>query len=154
MNKFILTAVAVAGLIANSAQARIGWDLKKCQDNYGAEVKPVQTTAFGEVHFFKVGEINLRVVLRNEEVKRILYRKDNGQPFSPDEVEVLQKKNQSELLGAEGIEWTPRIEAHVLKTGAAVWIQSLSRQQHILLQCLTGEVNDKECVGSVCKSSI
>jgi hypothetical protein len=62
-------------------------------------------------------------------VKSISYRKISGKTFSTEETDILQKKNQAEILGCEGIEWIQNLNAH---TGVEIW--SLTRQEKPELQ--------------------
>ena len=106
--KGILLFAALAAISTVGAQAHIGWDLKTCLDRYGREVRLGKTANAGEIHYFTVndGDMKISVILRNDKVKEIFYRKAFGKNFSPDEIDILQKKNQAELLGYEGIEWS------------------------------------------------
>ena len=69
------------------------------------------------------------VTLRNDKVKSISYRKISGQTFSSEETDILQKKNQAEILGCEGIEWIQNLNA---QNGAQIW--TLTRQEKSELQ--------------------
>jgi hypothetical protein len=62
---------------------------------------------------------------------RSLTQCTSGEIFSSDEIDILHKKNQAELLGCEGIEWIPNPNA---PTGAQIW--SLTRQDKPELQTL------------------
>jgi hypothetical protein len=62
-------------------------------------------------------------------VKSISYRKISGKTFSPEETDILQKKNQTEILGCEGIEW---IQIPDVLNGTLIW--TLARQQKYELQ--------------------
>ncbi|MBV8377599.1 MAG: hypothetical protein JO279_11420 [Verrucomicrobia bacterium] len=116
-----------AGLVAIStvgAQAHIGWDLATCTQKYGQEVKPLTRGNAGEVHYFTVGDMGLTVTLRNDKVKKIVYRKMSGQTFSSEEIDILQKKNQADILGWEGIEWLQTLSNP--ESGTQIWL--LNRQ--------------------------
>ena len=129
--KRTLLLAALAAISTIGAQAHIGWDLATCTQKYGQEAKPLKEANAGEIHYFLAGDMNISVILRNDKVKSILYRKASGEIFSSDEIDILQKKNQAELLGCEGIEWIPNPNA---PTGAQIW--SLTRQAKPELQTL------------------
>jgi hypothetical protein len=133
---------AFAAILSTSAQAHIGWSLSDCQVRYGAEVKPSKSTNSGEIHYFsiQVAEMTLSVILRNDKVKSIIYRKA-GEKFSPDEIDILQKLNQKEILGCEGIKWTEQTDA---ADRMRVWV--LDRDGDHQLQALlsNGSLNDQK----------
>ena len=52
-----------------------------------------------------------------------------GESFSVDETDILQKKNQAEILGSEGIEWTQDF-------GPTAQIWFLTRQEKPELQAV------------------
>jgi hypothetical protein len=114
---------------AVGAQAHIGWDLAACIQRYGEETQPLKKGNAGEVHYFAAGDLGITVTLRNDKVKSISYRKITGKTFSTEETDILQKKNQVEILGCEGIEWVQNPNA---QNGTQVW--SLSRQEKPELQ--------------------
>jgi hypothetical protein len=129
--KSILLFAALVAISTIGAQAHIGWDLATCVQRYGEESKPLKKANAGEIHYFLAGDMNISVILRNDKVKSILYRKTSGETFSSDETDILQKKNQAELLGCEGIEW---IQNPAAPTGVQIW--SLTRQDKPELQTL------------------
>ncbi len=134
-----LAAFATLLLSAGSASARIGWTLTECINKYGEEVKVTKNTNSGEIHYFSVtrGDLTLKVsvILRNDKVKSIIYRKVS-EPFTYDEIDILQKLNQKEMLGCEGIEWTAELE---LPNGVKAW--DLFRQGNGQLQSILSNVN-------------
>jgi hypothetical protein len=71
-------------------------------------------------------------------VRSIFYRKA-GEKFLAEEIDVLQKKNQAEILGCEGIEW---VAEPLAPTGTKFWY--LIRQDKPELQSLMypGSLND------------
>jgi len=83
----------------------------------------------GDIHYFTVSDMGINVILRNDRVKSISYRKISGKTFSSEETDILQKKNQTEILGCEGIEWVQNPNA---QNGTEVW--SLTRQEKPELQ--------------------
>src|SRR3984957_12506342 len=105
MKRILLLAVALVAISAVGAQAHIGWDLATCIQRYGEESKPLKRGNAGDVHYFTAGDMGISVILRNDKVKSITYRKISGQPFSSEETDILQKKNQTEMLGCDGIDW-------------------------------------------------
>ena len=124
-----LLAAALLAISTVGAQAHIGWDLVTCIQKYGNESKPLKKDNAGEVHYFTVGDMGINVILRNDKVKSICYRKISGQTFSGEETDILQKKNQAEILGCEGIEW---IENPNVQNGTQIW--TLTRQGRSELQ--------------------
>ena len=128
MKRFLIFAALVA-ISTIGAQAHIGWDLATCIQKYGEESQPLKRGNAGETHYFAAGDMRISVVLRNDKVKSIFYRKISGKTFSPDEADILRKKNQAELLGCEGIEWIQNLNA---PTGVEIW--SLARQEKKELQ--------------------
>jgi hypothetical protein len=116
-------------LLTIGAQAHIGWDLSTCVLKYGEESKPLTKGNAGEVHYFTAGDMGITVILRNDKVKSIAYRKISGQAFSSEETDILQKKNQSEILGCEGIDWVRNFN---VSSGIEVW--SLARHDKGELQ--------------------
>jgi hypothetical protein len=128
MKRFLLLTALVA-ISTVGAQAHIGWDLVTCIQRYGDESKPLKKGNAGEIHYFTAGDLGISVTLRNDKVKSISYRKISGKTFSTEETDILQKKNQVEILGCEGIEWIQNLNA---QNGTQVW--SLSRQDKPELQ--------------------
>ena len=110
--KRTLLIAALATILSTSAQAHIGWSLSDCLVRYGPEVKASKNTNSGEIHYFsnRAAEMTLSVILRNDKVKSIIYRKA-GEKFGPDEIDILQKLNQKEILGYEGIKWTEQTDS-------------------------------------------
>jgi hypothetical protein len=129
MKRILLLAAALVAISTVGAQAHIGWDLATCIQRYGDESKPLKKGNAGEIHYFAAGDMGISVILRNDKVKSISYRKISGQTFSAEETDILQKKNQTEILGCEGIEWIPNLNA---PNGTQVW--SLTRQEKHELQ--------------------
>jgi hypothetical protein len=129
MKRILLLAAALVAISTVGAQAHIGWDLATCIQRYGDESKPLKKGNAGEIHYFTAGDMGISVTLRNDKVKSISYRKISGQTFSAEETDILQKKNQTEILGCEGIEWIPNLN---VPNGAQVW--SLTRQEKPELQ--------------------
>jgi hypothetical protein len=129
MNRVLLLAAALVAISTIGAQAHIGWDLATCIQRYGEESKPLTKGNAGEIHYFTVGDMGINVTLRNDKVKSISYRKISGQTFSSEETDILQKKNQAEILGCEGIEWIQNLNA---QNGAQIW--TLARQEKSELQ--------------------
>jgi hypothetical protein len=129
MKRPLLLAAALVAISAVGAQAHIGWDLATCIQRYGVESKPLKNGNAGEIHYFTAGDVDISVILRNDKVKSISYRKISGKSFSPEETDILQKKNQTEILGCEGIEW---IRNPNVQNRAQVWF--LSRQEKPELQ--------------------
>jgi hypothetical protein len=129
MKRILLFAAALVAISTVGAQAHIGWDLAACIQRYGNESKALKKGNAGEIHYFTVGDMGINVTLRNDKVKSISYRKISGQTFSIEETDILQKKNQAEILGCEGIEWIQNPNA---QNGAQVW--SLTRQEKPELQ--------------------
>jgi hypothetical protein len=127
MKRILLLAAALVAV--STAQAHIGWDLATCIQKYGDESKPLKKGNAGEIHYFTAGDMSIAVTLRNDKVKSISYRKISGKTFSPEETDILQKKNQTEILGCEGIEWIQNLNA---QNGTQVW--SLIRQEKPELQ--------------------
>src|ERR1700736_1683219 len=75
------SANLLAALVALStigAQAHIRWDL-------ATGIQAPQKGNAGEIHYFAAGDMNISVILRNDKVKSILYRKVSGEAFSCDE---------------------------------------------------------------------
>jgi hypothetical protein len=105
--KRILLLAALVAVSTVGAQAHIGWDLATCVQRYGDESKPLKKGNAGEIHYFTAGDLVISVTLRNDKVKSISYRKISGETFSSEETDILQKKNQTEILGCEGIDWIP-----------------------------------------------
>jgi hypothetical protein len=105
MKRILLLAAALVAISTVGAQAHIGWDLATCIQRYGDESKPLKRGNAGETHYFTAGDMGIKVILRNDKVKSISYRKMSGQTFTAEETDILQKKNQTEILGCEGIEW-------------------------------------------------
>jgi hypothetical protein len=128
MRRLLLLAALVA-ISTVGAQAHIGWDLATCIQRYGDESKPLKKGNAGEIHYFTVGDLGVTVTLRNDKVKSISYRKITGETFSSEETDILQKKNQTEILGCEGIDWIQNPNA---QSGRQVW--SLSRHDKPELQ--------------------
>jgi hypothetical protein len=129
MKRILLLAATLVAISTVGAQAHIGWDLAACIQRYGDESKPLKKGNAGEVHYFTAGDLGISVTLRNDKVKSISYRKISGKTFSTEETDILQKKNQTEILGCEGIEWIRNLNA---QSGTQVW--SLSRQEKPELQ--------------------
>jgi hypothetical protein len=129
MKRILLLAAGLVAVSTVGAHAHIGWDLVSCIQRYGEESKPLKKGNAGEIHYFTAGDVGISVTLRNDKVKSISYRKISGKTFTPEEMDILQKKNQAEILGCEGIEWIQNLNAH---NGAQVW--SLSRQDKPELQ--------------------
>jgi hypothetical protein len=125
----LILLLAAALVAVSTAQAHIGWDLATCIQKYGDESKPLKKGNAGEIHYFTAGDMGIAVTLRNDKVKSISYRKISGKTFSPEETDILQKKNQTEILGCEGIEWIQNLNA---QNGTQVW--SLIRQEKPELQ--------------------
>jgi hypothetical protein len=125
----LILLLAAALVAVSTAQAHIGWDLATCIQKYGDESKPLKKGNAGEIHYFTAGDMSIAVTLRNDKVKSISYRKISGKTFSPEETDILQKKNQTEILGCEGIEWIQNLNA---QNGTQVW--SLIRQEKPELQ--------------------
>jgi hypothetical protein len=50
--------------------------------------------------------------------KSITYRKISGQTFTNEETDILQKKNQTEMLGCDGIDWVQNVND---SNGTQVW---------------------------------
>jgi hypothetical protein len=129
MKRVLLLAAALVAISTIGAQAHIGWDLATCIQRYGEESEPLTKGNAGEIHYFTAGDMGISVILRNDKVKSISYRKISGKTFSTEETDILQKKNQAEILGCEGIEWIQNLNAH---NGAEIW--SLTRQEKPELQ--------------------
>jgi hypothetical protein len=129
MKRILLLAAALVAISTVGAQAHIGWDLAACIQRYGDESKPLKKGNAGEIHYFIAGDLNINVTLRNDKVKSISYRKISGKTFTTEETDILQKKNQTEILGCEGIEWVQNLN---VPNGAQVW--SLSRHENPELQ--------------------
>ena len=129
MKRILLFAAALGAISTVGAQAHIGWDLATCIQRYGDESKPLKKGNAGEIHYFTAGDMGICVILRNDKVKSISYRKISGQTFSAEETDILQKKNQTEILGCEGIDW---IQNPYAPNGRQVW--SLSRHDKPELQ--------------------
>jgi hypothetical protein len=129
MKRIPLLAAALVAISTVGAQAHIGWDLATCIQKYGSESKSLKKGNAGEIHYFTVGDMGINVTLRNDKVKSISYRKISGQTFSSEETDILQKKNQAEILGCEGIEWIQNLNA---QNGAQIW--TLARQEKSELQ--------------------
>jgi hypothetical protein len=129
MKRILLLAAALVGISTVGAQAHIGWDLATCIQRYGDESKPLKKGNAGEIHYFTAGDMGIKVILRNDKVKSISYEKISGQTFSAEETDILQKKNQTEILGCEGIEWIQNPNA---QSGTQIW--SLTRQEKPELQ--------------------
>jgi hypothetical protein len=129
MKRALLLAANLAVVLTAGAQAHIGWDLSTCITRNGEESKPLKKGNAGEVHYFTAGDMGITVTLRNDKVKSISYRKISGKTFSTEESDILQKKNQTEILGCEGIEWIQNLNT---QNGTQVW--SLSRQEKPELQ--------------------
>jgi hypothetical protein len=129
MKRIPLLAAALVAISTVGAQAHIGWDLATCIQKYGNESKSLKKGNAGEIHYFTVGDMGINVTLRNDKVKSISYRKISGQTFSSEETDILQKKNQAEILGCEGIEWIQNLNA---QNGAQIW--TLARQEKSELQ--------------------
>ena len=134
MKRGLFIIAALAGILSTEAQAHIGWDLNDCIGRYGKEIKESKNTNSGEIHYFYVATSNLSlsVIMRNDKVKAIIYRK-TGVTFSSDEVDILQQLNQKEMLGCEGIKWTVDVDIDGLK----VW--SLHRDGNGQLQALLSD---------------
>jgi hypothetical protein len=143
MKRILLPLLAVAGFIANSAQAHIGWDLQKCQETYGLETQSFKTGNNGETHYFRVAGLDVEVVLRNNYVRAIFYRKDLGEKFLSEEIDYLQQKNQAELIGASGYEWITSTEL-TSERFPVFYVQWLYRQSTPLLQSILVPGTDKE----------
>lgn len=139
--KRILLIATLAAILSTGAQAHIGWSLSDCQARYGAEVKPSKNTNSGEIHYFSVpaAGMTLSVILRNDKVKSIIYRKV-GEKFSIDEIDILQKLNQKEILGCEGIKWIEETD-----TPSFVRVWDLTRDGDGQLQAMltNGDLNDQ-----------
>ena len=129
MKRILLFAAALVAISTVGAQAHIGWDLATCIQRYGDEAKPLKKGNAGEIHYFTTGDMGISVILRNDKVKSIAYRKISGETFSAKETDILQKKNQAEVLGCEGIEWIQNPNA---QNGTQVW--TLTRQEKPELQ--------------------
>jgi hypothetical protein len=129
MKRILLFAAALVAISTVGAQAHIGWDLATCIQRYGDESKPLKKGNAGEIHYFTAGDMGICVILRNDKVKSISYRKISGQTFSAEETDILQKKNQTEILGCEGIEWIQNSNA---LNGTQIW--TLTRQEKSELQ--------------------
>jgi hypothetical protein len=129
MKRILPLAAALVVISTVGAQAHIGWDLATCIQRYGDESKPLKKGNAGEIHYFNAGDMSISVVLRNDKVKSISYRKISGKTFSTEETDILQKKNQTEMLGCEGIEWIRNFNTQI---GTEVW--SLTRQERPELQ--------------------
>jgi hypothetical protein len=140
--KRTLLIAALAAILSTGAQAHIGWSLSDCKARYGAEVKPSKNTNSGEINYFSVqaAGLTLSVILRNDKVKSIIYRKA-GEKFSLDEIDILQKLNQKEILGCEGIKWTEQTDP---ADSTRVWV--LNRDGDHQLQALlsNGSLNDQK----------
>ncbi len=126
MKRIILLAAALVAISTAGVQAHIGWDLSTCIQKYGDESKPLKKGNAGEIHYFTAGDVGICVTLRNDKVKSISYRKISGKTFSPEETDILQKKNQVEILGCEGIEWIQS-----LNTAAGTQTWSLTRRKNL-----------------------
>jgi hypothetical protein len=138
--KRTLLIAAFAAILSISAQAHIGWSLQQCIDRYGAEVKASKNTNSGEIHYFVKAGYRLSVILRNNKVKSIIYRKSD-EPFTSVEIDIIQKLNQKELLGCEGISWVDNTD---VPNGVKVW--DLVREGEEQLQTLlsNGDLNDQK----------
>jgi hypothetical protein len=97
MKRILLFAASTVG-----AHAHIGWDLVSCIQRYGEESKPLKKGNAGEIHYFTAGDLDISVTLRNDKVKSISYRKISGKTFTAEEMDILQKKNQTEISDAKG----------------------------------------------------
>jgi hypothetical protein len=129
MRRILLLATALVAISTVGAQAHIGWDLATCIQRYGEESKPLKKGNAGEIHYFTAGDMGISVILRNDKVKSIAYRKISGQTFTAEETDILQKKNQIEILGCEGLDWIQNLSD---QNGTQVW--SLSRHETPELQ--------------------
>jgi len=129
MKRIPVLAAALVAISTVGAQAHIGWDLATCIQRYGDESKPLKKGNAGEIHYFTAGDMGISVILRNDKVKSISYRKMSGQTFTAEETDILQKKNQTEILGCEGIEWIQNPNA---QNATQIW--SLTRQGKSELQ--------------------
>jgi hypothetical protein len=129
MRRILLLATALGALSTVGAQAHIGWDLSTCIQKYGEESKPLKRGNAGEIHYFTAGDMGITVILRNDKVKSIAYRKISGLTFTSEETDILQKKNQTEILGCDGIDWVQNFKA---PAGTEVW--SLDRHYQGELQ--------------------
>jgi hypothetical protein len=129
MKRILLFAAVLVSISTVGAQAHIGWDLATRIQRYGNESKPLQKGNAGEIHYFTAGDMGISIILRNDKVKSISYRKISGQTFSAEETDILQKKNQTEILGCEGIEWIQNSNA---LNGTQIW--TLTRQDKSELQ--------------------
>jgi len=129
MRRILLLATALVAISTVGAQAHIGWDLSTCIQKYGEESKPLKRGNAGEIHYFTAGDMGITVILRNDKVKSIAYRKISGQTFTNEETDILQKKNQTEILGCEGIDWVQNVND---SNGTEVW--SLARHDKGELQ--------------------
>jgi hypothetical protein len=129
MRRILLFATALVAISTVGAQAHIGWDLSTCILKYGEESKPLTRGNAGEIHYFTAGDMGITVILRNDKVKSIAYRKISGQTFTSEESDILQKKNQTEILGCDGIDWVQNFN---VSSGTEVW--SLARHDKGELQ--------------------
>ena len=127
--KRILLLAALVAISTVGAQAHIGWDLAACIQRYGDESKPLKKGNAGEIHYFTAGDLRISVILRNDKVKSISYRKITGETFSTEETDILQKKNQTEILGCEGIDW---VQVPNVPNGIQAW--SLTRHEKLELE--------------------
>jgi hypothetical protein len=142
--KCLLLLTTLVAISTVGAQAHIGWDLASCIQRYGEESKPLKKGNAGDIHYFAAGDMTISVTLRNDKVKSISYRHISGKTFLPEETDALQKKNQAELLGCEGIEWVANPNNDTAN-GAQIW--SLARQgtdqlQTVLINKATFEKPD------------
>ena len=83
--------------------------------------------------------MTLSVILRNDKVKSIIYRKA-GEKFSIDEIDILQKLNQKEILGCEGIKW---IEETDVPSFARVWDLTRDGDGQLQAMLTNGDLNDQ-----------
>jgi hypothetical protein len=100
MKRFLIFAALVA-ISTIGAQAHIGWDLATCIQKYGEESQPLKRGNAGETHYFSAGDMGISVVLRNDKVKSIFYRKISGKTFSPDETAFFAKRTKPNFSGAK-----------------------------------------------------
>ena len=137
----LLIIAALTAILSIAAQAHIGWSLSECRAKYGIEIKSAKATNSGEVHYFVAPAANLAisVIIRGDKVKSVIYQNTDGQVFSSSEIDILQKINQKEMLGCEGIEWEPVFN---VPTGIQLW--TLFRQGDGELQAiLMGDSDQK-----------
>jgi hypothetical protein len=97
MQKQFLILVAAASLVmANYAQAGLGWTLAECKQHYGRPIKGPFPDGGRNAYFFKIrGYDSIVVAILNGTVSRVAYIKLNG--FNGlEDLNILMKANLPE----------------------------------------------------------